>query len=78
MPQTTTINGIIIEHHGDVPRGLKYLEEKWHKEQIQEIFENARRSPDQDSHFQVPVDGANKNYVLKHIGPDKYILKPRP
>ena len=78
MPQITIINGITIEHYGDVPRGLQYLEKEWHHERTRELFDNARRSTDQDTHFQAYVDGAHKNYVLKHIGSDRYFLKPRP
>lgn len=75
MVKSKKIHEFTIEHNGDVANGLKYLEQNWDKEEIQEIFENARNSKDQDSNFKAYIGGGMKYYVLKHTGYDKYFLE---
>jgi len=77
MSQSTSMHGIVIKHDGDVPRGLSYLDEKWNDAEVREIFDNARKSTDQDSHFQAYINGKIQHYILKHTGYDEYFLKPR-
>ncbi len=67
---------ITIEHNGDVTHGINYIQHNWSaKEEVREWFDNARISADHDTHFQIYIDGKDRNYLLTRFGPGKYFLK---
>ena len=70
------IGNITINNDGDVSHGLEYLKNKWETEEVKEIFRNARRETDQNTHFSANINGSTMHYILKHNEYDTFFLKP--